>query len=226
MNTLKKDYLVAAVAGFYTALLLLPTFKNIDIGFDYLYVALLFVIPILWIIGLTIAYFLSKLLSFLYQFGKFVVVGFANTAIDFGVLNILSILTQKTSGFFLGGVNLPGFVIAAVHSYFWNKFWVFKKPLDTAQGKPGEPKQKPDYSDFWTFLAVVLVGVFVNGGIVVGVTTYMDPKFGFTPERWLNIAKVAATAISLVWNFIGFKIFVFKPKEGTAPTADKEISTV
>lgn len=205
MNTLKKDYLLAAIAGFYTALILLPTFKNIDIGFDYLYVILLFAIPVLWIVGLTIAYFLSKMAAVFYQFGKFVVVGFANTAIDFGVLNILSMLTQKTSGFLLGGVNLPGFIIAAVHSYFWNKFWVFRKP--------GEPRQKPDYSDFFTFLLVIVIGVFVNGGIVVGVTTYIEPQFGLTPERWLNIAKVAATAITLIWNFVGFKLFVFKAKK-------------
>jgi len=207
MNILKKDYIVAAIAGFYTALLLLPTFKNIDVGFDNLYVALLFAIPVLWIIGLTVAYFLSKLAPFFYQFGKFVVVGFANTAIDFGVLNLLSIAVQRTSGFLLGGVNLPGFVLAAVHSYFWNKFWVFPSSAEASEGK-----KKPDYSDFFTFLLVILVGVFINGAIVIFVTTYIDPKFGLTPERWLNIAKAAATALSLVWNFVGFKLFVFKPK--------------
>lgn len=201
---MKKDYLIAAIAGFYTALLLLPTFKNIDIGFDYFYIALLFVIPILWIIGLTIARFLAKWMAIFYQFGKFVVVGFANTAIDFGVLNLLSMVTQKTSGFLLGGVNLPGFILAAIHSYFWNKFWVFKKS--------GEPKQKANYGDFLTFAIVVVIGVFINGGTVIFVTTYVDPMFGLTPERWLNIAKVAATVISLVWNFVGFKFFVFKPK--------------
>ncbi len=214
MKNSKKDYLIAAIVGFYTALLLLPTFKNISVSFGSLYIILLFVIPALWMIGLALARFLGRFLAVFNQLGKFVVVGFANTAIDFGVLNFLSIVTAQTSGFLIGGVNLPGFTLAALHSYFWNKFWVFKKS--------GEPKQKPDYSDFWTFIAVVVVGVFINGGIIILLTTYVNPLFGLSAGRWLNVSKVVATAVSLIWNFVGFKFLVFKPK---AKKAEVEMQT-
>ncbi len=50
---------------------------------------------------------------------------------------------------------------------------------------------------------------------MVLVSTYIHPLFGFSAARWLNIAKVLATVISLVWNFLGFKFFVFKSKEKT-----------
>ena len=99
-------------------------------------------------------------------------------------------------------MNIPGFTLAAINSYFWQKFWVFKKK--EVQG------EKTNYSDFITFVAVVLVGVFINGGIVVLLTTYIHPFGGLSPERWLNVAKIIATAVSLIWSFLGFKFLVFK----------------
>jgi len=199
---MKKDYLVGAIAGFITALLVLPSLKNIQVGNLVFKISLPFVVPILWVIGLWKAKFLSRWFLVAYQFGKFVIVGFLNTAIDFGVLNIISMSSGVTAGFLIGGVNIPGFILAATNSYFWNKFWVF--------GGSSKESEKKDYSDFFTFFLVVLIGLFINGGIVILVTTFVNPMFGLSPERWLNIAKVGATVISLFWNFVGFKFLVFK----------------
>ena len=135
------------------------------------------------------------------QFGKFAAVGFLNTAIDFGVLNLLSLTTGITSGYIIGGVNIPGFLAAATNSYFWNKFWVFKK-----SGEGGV------WHDFPRFLAVTVTGVLINGGAVVLLTTFVSPPFGMDGVRWLNISKVFATVITLVWNFFGYKFFVFGTK--------------
>jgi len=216
MNT-KKDYLVAIVAGFVTAIFLLPSLKNIQIGGVGLKIALPIIVPILWIVGLWLGKFLSRFLVVFYQLAKFAIVGFLNTAIDFGVLNLISILTGLTSGFLIGGVNIPGFILASVNSYFWNKFWVFRRPSEAllarrSLGVAGAKEEgaKIDFSDFFTFALVVIVGVFINGGIVVLLTTFVSPLAGLSPERWLNVAKVFATAVSLVWNFLGFKFLVFK----------------
>ncbi|MBU2633577.1 GtrA family protein [Patescibacteria group bacterium] len=199
---MKKDYLISIIVGLVTVLFVLPSLRNMEFGGWLFVVVLFFVVPVLWVIGLFLGKFLSKWLSFIYQFAKFVIVGFLNTAIDFGVLNILSMMTGLTSGFLVGGVNIPGFTLAAINSYFWQKFWVFKKK--EVQG------EKTNYNDFFTFVAVVLVGVFINGGIVVLLTTYIHPFGGLSPERWLNVAKIIATAVSLIWSFLGFKFLVFK----------------
>ena len=199
---MKKDYIISIIVGLVTVLFVLPSLRNMEFGGWLFVVVLFFVVPVLWVIGLFLGKFLSKWLSFIYQFAKFVIVGFLNTAIDFGVLNILSMMTGLTSGFLVGGVNIPGSTLAAINSYFWQKFWVFKKK--EVQG------EKTNYSDFITFVAVVLVGVFINGGIVVLLTTYIHPFGGLSPERWLNVAKIIATAVSLIWSFLGFKFLVFK----------------
>jgi len=199
---MKKDYFISIIVGLVTVLFVLPVLRNMEFGNWSFVVVLFFVIPILWVVGLFLGKILSKWLSFVYQFAKFIIVGFLNSAIDFGVLNILSMTTGLTSGFLIGGVNIPGFTLAAINSYFWQKFWVFRK--DKKEG------EKTNYSDFVTFVAVVLIGVFINGSIVVILTTYVHPFMGLSPERWLNVSKVIATAISLIWSFLGFKFLVFK----------------
>ena len=69
---------------------------------------------------------------------------------------------------------------------------------------------------FALFLAVSLVGIFINSGIVGGVTSALPPQFGFNQELWTNIIKAGATGIALVWNFVGYKFIVFKSKGSTS----------
>lgn len=220
----KKDFLMAGIAGFFTSLFLLPTFKNVKIlQAGYIYAGLIIGLPILWMLAIAIGRFLGRWFSWIYQFVKFCVIGFLNAAIDFGVLNLLSLYTGLTSGLIIGGVNVPGFIIAATNSYFWNKFWVFshKRPSsaeaseDKKEGPPaGEASEPVDYSDIPTFILVVVSGIIVNSGLVVLISTYIHPLFGFSAARWLNIAKVIASAIALLWNFLGFKFFVFPAPKG------------
>lgn len=194
---------MAGIAGFLTGLFVLPILKNIKIlQAGYVVAGLVVGVPILWLLALAVARFLSRWFGWVYQFAKFCIIGFLNASIDFGILNLLSLYTGLTSGFIIGGVNVPGVVVAVTNSYFWNKFWVFSH-----KRKEGEPIS---YSDFFTFIVVSAIGVAINSGAVIAVSTYIHPLFGFSAERWLNIAKVVASAIALLWNFLGYKFFVFK----------------
>lgn len=194
-----RDYMIAALVGFLTGVCAIPTFVNIGWGTSPMRIFLIFGIPLLWVFGVWFGGFLSRWLPFMAQFGKFAAVGFLSAAIDFGVLNILSSATGVTSGFVIGGVNIPGFSVAVVNGYLWNKLWVFKD-------------RDPEglFHDFPKFLAVTGVGLTINSGVVVFVTSFVQPLSGVRPEAWLNIAKVGANAFVLVWNFLGYKFFVFK----------------
>jgi len=212
MNMKRKDFLMVAIAGFFTSLFLLPTLKNVKLlGISNAFYLFMAGLPILWVLALVVGRFLNRWLGWIYQFVKFCVIGFLNASIDFGVLNLLSLYTGITSGFILGGVNVPGFIIAATNSYFWNKFWVFSHQRQ--EGPPAQAGEKVSYGDLPTFIAVVVSGALVNSGLVVFISTYFHPVFGMSAERWLNISKVAASAAVLAWNFIGFRVFVFKSKE-------------
>ena len=59
---------------------------------------LILIVPLLWIVGVNLGYFLGRWFSFFNQFGKFVAIGFTNAAVDFGVLNYLISITGITAG--------------------------------------------------------------------------------------------------------------------------------
>ncbi|MBI2355655.1 MAG: GtrA family protein [Candidatus Doudnabacteria bacterium] len=133
------------------------------------------------------------------QFIRFAIVGAVNTLLDFAILNLLSWATGIYEGNGIIPLNVISFTVAVVNSYFLNKAWAFKDRASEEQGKK-----------FTLFLIVSVIGAIINTATVRIVSTNIDPMFGLSQELWLNAAKVIATGLSLVWNFIGYKVFVFK----------------
>ncbi len=67
-------------------------------------------------------------------------------------------------------------------------------------------------TQFATFLIVSLVGLLINSTIVVIASNFITPYLEFTinADTIKNVAKICATAFSLVWNFVAYKLIVFK----------------
>lgn len=135
----------------------------------------------------------------LIQFLKFAFVGVINTAVDFAVLNLLMWTTGIYKGRWIILLNAIAFSVAVINSYIWNKFWTFKAK-ETEAGP----------QEFTKFLIISLVGIGLNTGIVYFVTTYVPPILSISAPLWANTAKILATVLSLIWNFIGYKFLVFK----------------
>ena len=193
----KRDLLLSLAATFLTALFLLPTLINTNLFFKIPQPLLLLFIalPILTLVGIQIAWFLGKKIKLLWQLVKFAQVGVLNTAIDFGILNFFIAITGVASGVGIILINATSFSTALVNSFFWNKEWVF-----------GQTKK----SNFLTFAAVTLIGLSINTGVVYILTTYVPPVLVTSASLWANLAKLAATVLSLIWNFMGYKLIVFK----------------
>ena len=137
------------------------------------------------------------------HFSKFIIVGGVNTGIDFAVLNALMYLSSITSGLGLFVLNCISFSVAVVNSYFMNKRWTFKEATAGIEGKNVSVQ-------FSQFFVVSLIGITINGLILTSITSYVAAPFGLSEQLWANVAKLFATGASLVWNFIGYKLFVFK----------------
>lgn len=195
----KSDIIATLVLGEIVAIFLIFVLKNLGFTLFPSWI-LIFILPILALIAVYIAYLIGKKISVIFQFAKYATVGFANTAVDFGVLNFLMWLTKIYSGKEIFFLNSISFLVAVTHSYAWNKLWTFRA------------KEKDITEQFLQFLAVTLIGLLINGGIVYMITTWLSPMFGLSAIAWANVAKVVATAVSLVWNFIGYKFIVFKKK--------------
>lgn len=154
------------------------------------------IFPVLTLIGVWISYLIGSRLPVIIQIAKFGVVGVANTVIDFGVLNYLSAVQHVFSGLALIPLNIISFTAAVLNSYFWNKHWTFK----VKEGKAGK--------QFIEFIIVSIIAIFINSGAVYLIT--LIPPVGVSEQVWLNVSKLIATFLSLVWNFVGYKFVVFK----------------
>ena len=169
---------------------------------------LVFAVPILWVLGVNLGYFLGRWFNFFNQFGKFATIGFTNAAVDFGVLNLLIANTDISSGGWYSVFKAISFIAAVIPSYFWNKYWAFS----VSGGEEGE-RSLPDGRqgfEFAKFTSVAVVSIFINTGTASLMVNYMDPVAGLSPAVWANAGAVAGSAVALVFSFIGFKVAVFK----------------
>lgn len=145
------------------------------------------------------------------QVGRFGIVGVANTAIDFIMLNIIS----RATGWPDVWANIPAVVVAMTFSFFANRYFVFHAGKQKDIGR-----QALEFFPITAFGLIVIQGVIiwflesvwtgpVNLGVAIasglGILHYVDKQFVIT-----NGVKAFATLASLVWNYIMYKKIVFK----------------
>lgn len=160
-------------------------------------------VPLAALSALVITYLLGKRVNpSIFQFGKFAAVGASNTAIDFGVLNLLLTPLGLATGNFALAKFLSG-MIATLNSFFWNKFWSFDKKEKKHIGR-----------EALTFYAVTGSGLLFNVAIATTVVT-LGPDNEIVPRL---VAPAVATGAMAFWNFFGYKFIVFgKPKGKESP---------
>ncbi len=178
------------------------------------------IVPVLWILGVMLGYFLGKWFGFFNQFGKFAAIGFTNAAVDFAVLNVLIANTDISSGGRYVVFKAISFLCAIIPSYFWNKYWAFRPATEIAkgvepQGQWGDQRSAQNNIgtgtfEFAKFMTIAVVSIFVNTGVASLVVNYVNPLGGLTTEVWANVGAVVGSAFALIFSFVGFRVAVFK----------------
>lgn len=201
-NDIKKQYVYAFITGLIAAFFLLLTAQNIPAIARIPYKEFFIIggIPLAYLLGAFLSNLVSALLhlGFVKQGIRFLMVGFMNTAVDFGIINVLISFTGITKGIFLIVLNAISFSVAVTNSYFWNRLWVF------------EDKEGGGISEFSKFIFVTVTALGLNSAIVYTLATHVDPFFELDQKTWVNLAKALATGVTLFWNFFGYKLIVFK----------------
>jgi len=212
----KKDLLLGILAGFFIGLFLLPILK---VSNEEIYLKLkLAILPFFLFgtpLGLIVAHKISQKIPLIWQIAKFGVTGVINVLVDFGVLLFLSSFfknyydvysNQNFLSFksfivltitFYSLYKALSFIVANINSYFWNKFWTFD----------GRNNKK---SEFFQFFIVSVVGFFVNVGVASLVFNSFSSLSSLKQDQWALIGAVFGSIAGLVWNFMGYKFFVFK----------------
>lgn len=215
----KKDYKGVVLVGFCVPFFLIPIIKNIlqneeripflnqslkhfliDLNFPgWLLIA--FLASLLFILSFLLVLFTAKKLAtrlpVVLQIIKFIFVGGFNTLLDWSTVNLLIFFSGISTGLYFSLFKTISFLIANIASYFWNKNWTFQS-------------NKKGASTFWQFFIVSLFGLLINVSIASIIVNFIQPIGKISTVLWAQLAMLVATAISMVWNFIGYKLIVFK----------------
>ena len=147
----------------------------------------------------------EKIKGIFVQFMKFAIVGGISCVIDFAVYTVMIKVFNihyLISAFF-------GFMISLIFNYFASMKFVFVRKDDISKKK-----------EFTVFAILSVIGLLLNELIIlVCVEGYrmMNPisftvaSYTFDFDYWIEIiAKVVATGIVMIYNFVTRKIFIEK----------------
>lgn len=196
-STLKKDLVGSVIIGFAAAALSLIVINNLSIPIANWVPFIVF--PFLTISGILVGRFLGNKLPILYKFVKFGEAGGLNWLVDFGVLNLLILVTGISSGIYYSVFKGASFVVATGNSYAWNKKWVF------------ESKEKKVGGELTRFLIITVLGMALNVLIATSIVFFGPKVFeGIDSKVWANLAAAIGSLLAMAWNFIMYKFWVFK----------------
>ncbi|AND17059.1 GtrA family protein [Rathayibacter tritici] len=145
---------------------------------------------------------------------RFLVAGSLNTALDFLILNALSLMVGLPTLL----ANVVSVTVGISISYFLNHFFVFRHP------------DRPTLRSFGQFFLVTgFSSLVLQSLIIYGFEVFFDTRFGtsllFLPSPGekaflaINVAKAVAVLVGLVWNFCLYKFVVFRQPAVTADVA-------
>lgn len=197
MTFTKKDAILAIIIGLLMPLLTFIIMKNLAFVLPFNKLWLLVVTPPLAVLGLYCAFRIALIWRpFVFQFGKFFLVGSLNSFLDIGMLNLFIMLTGITHGVWFPVFKGSSFVFAVVNSYFWNKLWTF-------QARQGS---------FIIFFLVNAGSFLINVGVASFLVNVVGAPDGIGLKQWGNLAALSSVVFVLIWNFLGMKYFVFKKR--------------
>ncbi len=130
------------------------------------------------------------------RFLKFSAVGVTGTVVDFGLLYVGHVLL----GLPLVIANTISFTTAVINNFTWNRYWTYP-----------DSRSKPIHHQLGQFFVVNIAGWAINTGILLLLNhpltalamRFLTPWFSTETIASLgyNLAKLAATAVVLFWNF-------------------------
>jgi len=195
----KIDIVIAFLAGLGVAWLAYGLMKGYGIDIKFLGWILAIFLPLLALFGLWVCYLIGKKFLFVFQAGKFLLIGVLATLVDLWVFKFLGLISGLTIAWALNVFKGISFLVATFAKYWGNKFWAFEKVEKTGMGK-----------EITQFYLVTLIGLGINVGIFSLIVNTIGPQFATPPEIWRTLGVIIAALVVAVWNFLGYKFIVFK----------------
>ena len=179
------------------------TLPNMPLAEGVLYVSAAILFPALAGLSIVVGQVGTKYIQSLLQIVKFALVGVLNTLVDLGLFTILTVIFPGVGLFVALLFKTISFLAAVTNSYLWNKLWVFDaatKTNDTVN----------TLKEFTSFLIVSVGGLLINLFAFAASVFLISSLFEMSTLLVQVSAALIASISALVWNFLGYKIIVFK----------------
>ena len=131
---------------------------------------------------------------------RFTIVGSINTALDFSILFILTMLFNIPKEL----ANFISTSVSFLFSFFANKKYTFKSTSKNLK------------KQFLLFTTVTLFGLWVIQTIIIAATTPVFTNLGVNRPAALLIRKLLASVASLIWYYTLYSIVVFKKSKSSS----------
>lgn len=132
---------------------------------------------------------------------RYFFVGCLNTLLNALLFNLFIWISGVARGPLIVVFSLVSFSITLIHSYLWNRFWVFR------QHTFGDTTHLQLFSKFG--IVAVVVGV-VGSSLLYIITTVIGAPAGIAPQLWANIALVITAPVAFASNYLGNRFLVFR----------------
>jgi len=195
----KIDIILAVISGLGLAILFSWLASGFGIEIRFLNWILAIFLPALAVFGIWVCYLIGKKYLFVFQLGKFLLIGVFFALIDIAILDVLIKIFGITEGIAYSVFVATSFVIVTCIKYIADKYWAFEKTEKTKMG-----------TEFVRFFIITLISGGIHTLIASLVVNTFGPQFGASPLIWANVGKIAGITVASAWNFIGYKFIVFK----------------
>ena len=196
MDKKLQDSIFAGITGFAVAFIFADFLQATK--FSVFAWHLFWIFPVLSVVCLEIAKQIGKKITFIDEAAKFFLVGAFSAVIDikvfqfsawiFGLFILVSPLISKSISF----------LVATIVKYGGNKIWVFEK-----NGKDGIKREVVQ------FLVITLIGMAIDVLAFYCATHFWQPT-AISAKIWTEASIIIAALVAAIWNFLGYKFWVFK----------------
>lgn len=195
----KIDIILSLLTGEGVAQLFIWLVKNSNFNLPFLNWFLSISFPILAVIAIFLAEIIGRKFLVVYQLAKFLLVGAFFAVFDLIILNFLIawLGITKTEILKYAIFVIISFVIVTTFKYFANKYWAFEKKE--------KERMEREFAQFFivTLLSLFLQTAFASFSFKL-LTNYLSPLLAG------NLGKIFGIVVASIWNFLGYKFFVFK----------------
>ncbi len=146
---------------------------------------------------------------------KFSIVGVSGTLVDFGLMNLLSLVF----GLHLAWAQAISFACAVVNNFFWNRIWTY--PESRSRGAPKQLMQ---------FILINVIGIIIRTPIITLLDgwifrTIVNSGLSLPVDNLVlsqNLALAISIGIVFIWNYFANRYWTFNNiPTGEEPSKDK-----